>query len=120
MKVLIQRLIKLSRYAFKTYGRNIDAFTIICQFKKSKEHTHYVFYDFWQIPPLKEKEYFLNLIKEANYKSEKDDWIFNPKRAMRYYIQQDNISSFELMPVFDGDQDIFLLFNKDAKKKMVT
>ena len=116
----IQRLIKLSRYAFKTYGRNIDAFTIICQFKKSKERTQYVFYDFWQIPPLKEKEYFLNLIKEANYKTEKDEWIFNPKRAMRYYIQQNNISSFELMPVFDGDQDIFLLFDKDAKKKMVT
>jgi hypothetical protein len=112
----IQRLVKLSRYAFKTFGRNIDAFTIICEFRKSKKSEKYVFYDFWQIYPLKEKEFFSNLMKHANYKTEKEGWGFDPKRVMRYNIEQKVINSFELMPVFDGDEDLFLLFDKNAKK----
>ena len=62
----IKRLIKLNRYAFKTHGRNIDAFTIILEFeKKSNANQSYFYYDFWQIHPLNEKKYFSDLMEQA-------------------------------------------------------
>jgi len=114
---VINRLVKLSRYAFKTYGRNIDAFTIICQFKKEKsEHrSAYYFYDFWQIHPLNEREYFSNLLSFANYKMEKNSWFFDNERSMRYQIHQKLIESSINLSIFDGDEDLFRFFGKNTQ-----
>ena len=86
----INRLIKLSRYAFKTHGRNIDAFTIICEFEKNsvKSDSSYFYYDFWQIHPLKEKEFFSNIIRSATYSKENEEWNFDPIRVNRSKINQ--------------------------------
>ena len=117
----INRLIKLSRYAFKTHGRNIDAFTIICEFQKKHANNkdHYFYYDFWQIHPLHEKEFFNNLINHANYVHEKNEWPFEVTRTMRYKINQESISKFDLLPIYEGDEEIFQLFDKNASKEYI-
>lgn len=110
----IHRLIKLSRYAFKTYGRNIDAFTIIVEFKKEKnDDSFYYYYDFWQIHPLKEKEYFLKLMEYANYKNEETEWLFDPLRAEKYKIHQKIIETSENLPIFEGKEEFFKFLSKD-------
>ena len=111
----INRLIKLNRYAFKTYGRNIDAFTIICEFIKTTSINKIYYYDFWEIHPLKEHEYFTNLMKFAFYRKELESWNFDRKRAMRYVYLQDLLHKSNDFQVFEGSEHIFELFNKDAK-----
>ena len=117
----IKRLIKLSRYAFKTFGKNIDAFTIITEFKKGViNNSKYFFYDFWQIHPHKENEYFSNIIKDAVYLKEEKDWNFDERRVMRYNITQNKISNSEFYPIFEGNEAIFSLFNKNNPKVIIT
>ncbi len=117
----IKRLIKLSRYAFKTHGRNIDAFTIICELlknKKSLEH-RYFYYDFWSVHPLNEREFFTSLISHSDYKTETKSWEFDEKRAARYNSPQKSIEISEDIPIFEGRQEIFRLFDKNLKKIVI-
>ena len=117
----IKRLIKLNRYAFKTHGRNIDAFTIICEFKKEKptDSSKYYFYDLWQIHPLKEKEYFSTLIKHSIYNLEKNEWPFDQTRTMRYQIQQKICENTPWVPIPEGNDQIFEFLNKNTKEKVI-
>lgn len=113
----LERLIKLSRYAFKTYGRNIDAFTIITQFSKQKtKNNSYHFYDFWQIHPLKEKEFFNMNIEHANYQFENDLWPYDEKRTNRYIVEQDSIYNIEHMPIYEGLNEFAKYFDKNLEK----
>ena len=117
----IRRLIKLNRYAFKTHGRNIDAFTIICEFKKEKpiDSSKYYFYDLWQIHPLKEKEYFSTLIKHSIYNFEKNEWPFDQTRTMRYQIQQKTCENTPWVPIPEGNDRIFEFLNKNTKEEII-
>jgi len=116
----IKRLVKLNRYAFKTFKKNIDAFTIITELEKgTDEENFYYYYDFWQVHPLKEREYFYNLMNQATYLKEKEDWPFDKKRTMRYLIHQNSIKRSETMPIFEGSEEIFKLFDKNAPIKYV-
>ncbi len=114
----IQRLIKLSRYAFKTYGRNIDAFTIIVEYKKEQnDNPFYHYYDFWQIHPLKEKEFFIKLMEFANYKNEDKEWLFDSSRVEKYKIDQTIIKNSENLAVFEGREEFFKFLAKDLPLK---
>jgi len=116
----IKRLIKLSRYAFKTFGRNIDAFTIIVEFEKSKdENNSYYYYDFWQIHPLNEREYFNNVISHATYLEEGNEWPYDQRRTKRYQISQRVVENIEFLPIFEGDEGIAQLFNKKNPIKYI-
>lgn len=118
----ITRLIKLNRYAFKTHGRNIDAFTIICEMKKNKptNKSKYVYYDFWPIHPINENEFFNNLMENANYNKEDESWNFDRTRAFRYFVNQSQISKSERKPIFEGEEQIFSLFRNDNELVLVT
>ena len=117
----INRLIKLNRYAFKTYGRNIDAFTIIFEFEKNSksDNSSYFYYDFWQVHPLNEKKYFTNLIRTATYPKENNEWPFDIKRTYRYETPQKIVKNSEELVIFEGSPEIFGIFDKNAEMKSI-
>lgn len=117
----IQRLIKLSRYAFKTHGRNIDAFTIICQFRKQKptQNSKYYFYDLWQVHPINEKEFFSGVIKNAIYHVEELEWPFDNTRTMRYQIHQKTCENTSWYSIPEGNDQIFNFLNKNAEEEII-
>jgi len=121
--VRINRLIKLSRYAFKVMGsKNIDAFTIIYEMIKepSNKQTKYFFYDLgFMLHPIKNYEFFNSLIKHANYKTENDEWPFDQTITKRYTINQNVINLSENLSIFEGSSELFKLFNKNAPEKTV-
>jgi hypothetical protein len=117
----INRLIKLSRYAFKSAGsRNIDAFTIIFEFEKNSSSGAYFYYDLgFMLHPIHDYEFLNSLINYANYKKEKEPWPFDPSITMRYNISQNMIKKSTKMPIFEGDEKIFQLFNKELLPEYV-
>ena len=120
LKFKFNRFIKLSRYAFKSPGENLDVFTIICEIEKTPPNgSSYTYYDFWGVYPLNEKEYFTHLLNHTKYTKEKDDWEFEITRTQRYKVKQELISKCEWLPVFDGSEKLFMFLDKDAPKSEV-
>ena len=120
LKFKFNRFIKLSRYAFKAPGSNLDVFTIICEIEKTPPNgSSYTYYDFWGVYPLNEMEYFTHLLNHTKYTKEKDDWEFEIARTQRYKIKQGLISKCEWLPVFDGSEKLFMFLDKDAPKSEV-
>ena len=124
LKFKFNRFIKLSRYAFKTYGENLDVFTIICEIEKTPPNgSSYTYYDFFGdgrgVYPLKEMEYFTHIMNHTKYTKEKDDWEFDIKRVNRSKIKQELISKCEWLPIFDGSEKLFMFLDKDTPKSEV-
>jgi len=120
LKFKFKRFIKLSRYAFKAPGSNLDVFTIICEIeKKPSDGSSYTYYDFWNIYPLKEMNFFNDLLKHTKYSEEEIEWPFDIRRTYRYNVKQELISKCEWLPIFDGSEKLFMFLDKDALKSEV-
>jgi len=114
----INRLMKLSRYAFKSKGgKNVDAFTVIFEFKKQKsgKNSLYYYYDMgFMLHPIRDYEFYNSLFNYAIYKHENEDWPFEPKITSKYENKQELCSTSDDLQIFEGSEKIFQLFNKNA------
>jgi type I restriction-modification system DNA methylase subunit len=108
-------LVKLNRHAFK----EVDAFTIITELKKCanaevRDDSRYFFFDFWQIHPEKERDFFIALMEAASFDLRKESWKFDSRRAGKYAIRQGFLPKYNGLPIFDGSELIYELVNEDA------
>ena len=110
-------LAKLNRHAFK----EVDAFTIItelrkCASKEERDGNRYLFFDFWQIHPEKERDFFVELMQVASLDSRYELWKFDPRRVGKYVIGQGALPKYSQFPIFDGSELIYELVNEQALK----
>jgi len=108
-------LVKLNRHAFK----GVDAFTIITELKKcanikKRESNRYFFFDFWQIHPEKERDFFIELMDAARHDRRQELWKVDPRRAGKYVTGQGSLAKYNKLPVFDGSELIYELVNEQA------
>jgi len=119
----IKRLIKLSRYAFKSPcpTKNIDAFTIIFEFvkKSAEKDSAYYYYDLgFMLHPVTNSQFFNSLLKHAGYNYENKDWEFDPKITKRYLTKQKPIEKVDHLPIYEGDSTFLNLFLEDKEEHL--
>ena len=119
----IKRLIKLSRYAFKSPcpTKNIDAFTIIFEFvkKPAEKDSAYYYYDLgFMLHPVTNSQFFNSLLKHAGYNYENKDWEFDSKITKRYLTKQKPIEKVDHLPIYEGDSTFLNLFLEDKEEHL--